>query len=195
MRTGVVAGLMWLVSMTTATAAPVIDFLGRPMDPCGRAVIAWADIASSSRDVVDETCDESGDQATVIDPMTGGAGGGLGLMSSLFWTGRALAGGGLTDPPLFNGPFAGVPDSPETTTGLPSGSPPLVRHSPSIDDLGAGGGGGSFLAEGGSLRSFPPGAADPRAINPAVVPEPGTLLLFGTGLALAARRFRRPRRD
>lgn len=193
---------MWLASASSAAAAPVIDFLGQPAEPCGDAVITWTDV-SSPLGSMEEACDASGELDAVIDPNAGSGGGGIALMSALFWPGRTLAGATFSGPPLVNDgqvfdvldPDLPAPDSPEiTTTGVPTGTPTLRRHPPSIDGFGSFADRAPFAAEPASLPSLSPGLTDPGVISPAVVPEPATLLLFGTGLAFLAR-LRRQRSD
>lgn len=191
---GVVTGLMWLGMPSLALASPLIDFLGTTSAPCGGAVISW-----NSDGVDDDGCDAVGIIGQALDPDAGSGGGGLRLASGLFWTGSTMSArlpigiSGSTN--LLPGDLGAIDSS------LPGGvDMPPIDHV-MIDRLMPRGDGAAvdpagFLASGLALSSLPSGPTGegllgPNPVDNAVVPEPGTWLLLGTGLAMALRRRRR----
>lgn len=191
---GGVAGLMWLAMPSLALAAPLIDFLGPASDPCGGAVISWSDDGAD-----DGGCDAAGIIGQTLDPDAGSGGGGLRLASGLFWNGSTMS---ARLPIGISGSTNLLPGDPgEIDTGVPGiiDMPPIDhvmidRLMPRGDGTGVDPGG--LLASGIALSSLPSnprgeGLVDISPVDNAVVPEPGTWVLLGTGLAMALRRRRR----
>jgi len=135
----------------------------------------------------------------------------LGAASGGRWTGSTtIAAGALASDGEFVIGTPTVSDPPPSLTGdVPPGvGGNHVRNAPSIDRPGGGGGDGiaitgghSLVLLGASMMTDPllPGgssgsiAALQDLNNPSlsVIPEPGSFLLLGTGLALVVRRLRR----
>ena len=201
-------GLIWLSSASSAEAAPIVfadDSCHEPqqvnwvLSPAGiGAIVIRLDLVST------DGCEE-------IDSNSQGSGGGGGGFGG---GGGGIPGGGSpsgqSSGPNTNGAFAADGQleftDPSDLDGLPPSFTGNVPPFGGGDDPPGGGGNDSPGIIGGSLNSlletfplladdeFGPGdSGDDGPIDQsiAVVPEPGSFLLLGTGLALAARRLRR----
>jgi len=205
---------LWLAPASSAGAAPIIELFSSDDTPCRQQSIIWMDLSPAGMGAINplirldrETTDECEDDDRAnraITSMDGGgsAGGFGGLVGGASGARSSGVIAPNTGPLASDDPFAHVTPPDWSDPGSPFGNTTIVRHAPSIH--GPGGNlvlalGSSVmtipLSPGGSSGGLPPGnpGGRPALDDPslAVVPEPGTILLFGTGLIIAARRLRR----
>ena len=193
--------LMWLVPAPAAEATPLIAFAED--SSCQPRELPWVIFSPSGIGIVDLRVylPSIGQCKSLVPfsdgwfagggPLGGGSGGfpgGLSPGSIASWPG-ALQGEGEFELGMSLDPFDPSPFSGDFPGGSPTGNGtgigftgsnlvPLI-DSPFSDDFG------SPRFEDG------PGLSDLNGQNLTAVPEPGSLLLLGTGLAFAVRRFRR----